>query len=160
MNDVIKPTTVAANGGSPPPQILDLKTPEQRAAEAQAAQEHDKKVFAQGGNSPLGVVDGMRAPRVATGSVLATTVSEAKKDTDLPNSFNRRPPEAVHHATGGGVFKLNSTIPEEQALTAGIQPPTSEQPVVEDSPGFFKRLFGGGKKAELVPPSELSQNVD
>lgn len=38
--------------------------------------------------------------------------------------------------------------------------PETTQPSTDKKPGFFKRLFGGGKKQDLAPQAEQQQNPE
>ena len=171
MNDIMKPGTTPTEGAPTGPNTLDLKTPEQRAAEQLAAKERAERAATQGGNTAT-TVDGMMPsspPATETASVAGNTMTMEAPRTEpkvvpVPPSAEATP--------GSSVFKLpEDQVEQKQAAEQSggstsaqtesnpAQPETT-QPSTDKKPGFFKRLFGGGKKQDLAPQAEQQQNPE
>jgi hypothetical protein len=154
VNDVLDPTKFRKTGTVAPDNVINLKTPEQEAAAKRAAAERAARVAAQKNNPPENLVDGVKpAVENSTGNafapgikpVMPTPVVEAN-----PSPMSSTTTPTTEATPQGGVFKLNEpTIQEEQQIAVGSTAKQTQQ--AEKKPGFFKRLFGGGKKKEFQP---------
>lgn len=149
VNDVLDPNKPKEAGPAAPNNVINLKTPEQEAADKQAAAERAARVAAQGSNPPENPIDGVK-PAVESGMV-ATPAPEVKPVMPTPVVEANPSPMSGTTAPGseatpqGGAFKLNEpTIQEEQQTAVGSTAEQTQQ--AEKKPGFFKRLFGGKKK--------------
>lgn len=159
MNDIMEPTKEGATPTSP--NTLNLRTPEQEEAARKAAQERAARAAAQGGNV-VNSIDGM-TPATGTSveaapANMAPEVKPVMPMTVAPEVEPAQPSTSPAPAVGsppspeGSLYKLDSTIPEEKQGVADA--PVAEQPAPEKKPGFFKRLFGGGKnKHNEQPPA-------
>ena len=162
MNDVLDPNKPKEAGPAAPNNVINLKTPEQEAADKQAAAERAARVAAQGSNPPENPIDGVK-PAVESGMVatpapevkpvMPTTVVEAN-----PSSMSGAPDVAAEATPQGGAFRLNEpTIQEEQQSAVGSTAEQTQQ--VDKKPGFFKRLFGGKKKESQTNQPTADQST-
>jgi len=154
VNDVLDPNKPKEAGPAAPNNVINLKTPEQEAADKKAAEERAARVAAQGSNPPENPIDGVK-PAVESGMV-ATPAPEVKPVMPTPvveanpSPMSGAPDAAAEATPQGGAFKLNEpTIQEEQQTAVGSTAEQTQQ--AEKKPGFFSRLFGGGKKKESQP---------
>lgn len=171
MNDIMEPTK-PKEAGAPNtlPNTLDLKTPEQKIADQQAAEARAARVASQGGNV-VNSIDGMTPAKTTQPNNVPVSMRAEAKPTIPASRPNLAPqtntPEVATTQPNEGqpsVFKLGSTIPEEKqgAVNASeAQQATPGSPVVQASaekkPGLLKRLFGGGKKKAEQPTSPEQQ---
>lgn len=173
MNDIIQPTK-GNTTSTVSPNTLDLKTPEQKEADRRAAEERAARVAAQGSNV-VNSVDGMMPNTAVTESapVAGSTMTMEAPKTE-PKVVPIPPTPEPTLDSGPSVFKLPedqveqkqampdqaSVVPADQASVAEGTNSAQPQPVSQKKLGFFKRLFGGGKKQEPAPQPEKSQNPE
>ncbi len=162
VNDVLDPTKPKEAGPAAPNNVINLKTPEQEAADRQAAAERAARVAAQGSNPPENPIDGVKpAVENSMGNAPASEVKPVMPTPTIetnPSPVSGAPATASEATPQGGAFRLNEpTIQEEQQSAVGSTAEQTQQ--AEKKPGFFKRLFGGKKKESQTNQPTADQST-